>query len=49
MPEPSHDHAHVVAPPPLIYAGGLAAGLLLQRYQPLRFYRQGSAGRSARP
>ena len=35
MSDQPHDHANVVAPPPLIYAGALVAGLLLQRYRPL--------------
>jgi protein-S-isoprenylcysteine O-methyltransferase Ste14 len=32
-----HDHADVVAPPPVIYAGALVVGLLLQRAFPLPF------------
>jgi hypothetical protein len=31
MPDDEHDKAGVVAPPPLIYLGVLAAGLLLNR------------------
>ncbi len=34
MPE---DHAHVVAPPPLIYAAALALGLVLNHYDPRGF------------
>ena len=37
MDEAAPDHANVVAPPLLIYAGALAAGLLLQRLAPLPF------------
>jgi protein-S-isoprenylcysteine O-methyltransferase Ste14 len=37
MNEAAPDHANVVAPPPLIYAGALSAGLLLQRFVPLPF------------
>ncbi len=37
MDETAPDHANVVAPPPLIYAGALSAGLLLQRLAPLPF------------
>lgn len=36
MSETSQDHADVVAPAPLIYAGALLLGLLLQRAWPLR-------------
>ena len=34
MPDDRPDIAHVVAPPPLIYAVPLAAGLVLQRFVP---------------
>ena len=37
MHESTRDNAGVVAPPPLIYAGTLALGLLLQRLFPLPF------------
>ena len=33
----AEDHAHVAAPPPLIYAAALAAGLVLNHYQPRGF------------
>jgi len=32
-----HDHAHVIAPPPLIYAGGLLLGFFLHRAWPFAF------------
>jgi len=35
MSEQPHDVAGVIAPPPLIYAGGIAVGLLLNRMLPL--------------
>jgi protein-S-isoprenylcysteine O-methyltransferase Ste14 len=35
MPDDEHDKAGVVAPPPLIYLGVLAAGLLLNRRVPV--------------
>lgn len=34
MPDASPDIAHVIAPPPLIYAVPLFAGLLVHRYRP---------------
>lgn len=37
MEEAAPDHAHVIAPPPLIYAGALVTGLLLQRLAPWPF------------
>src|SRR5689334_16970452 len=40
MSEIPQNHADVVAPPPLIYAGGLVLGLLLQRVAPLPFLPQ---------
>ncbi|MDQ5827213.1 MAG: isoprenylcysteine carboxylmethyltransferase family protein, partial [Chloroflexota bacterium] len=39
MSEQAQEHANVVAPPPLIYGGGLALGLLMQRLVPVRFGR----------
>lgn len=35
------DNPGVIAPPPLIYAGALAAGLLLNRRRPIHFLPQG--------
>jgi hypothetical protein len=35
MPDDEHDKAGVVAPPPLIYLGVLAVGLLLNRRFPI--------------
>ena len=37
MSETSQDHAAVVAPPPLIYAGALLLGLVLHQVRPLPF------------
>lgn len=45
MADEPRDAAGMIAPPPLIYAGGLAAGLLLQRLFPRPFL----PGRLARP
>src|SRR5215470_6305562 len=43
MADNIRDNAGVIAPPPLIYAGALAAGLLLHRTFPLKFLRTGVA------
>jgi protein-S-isoprenylcysteine O-methyltransferase Ste14 len=43
MADNVRDNAGVIAPPPLIYAGGLAVGLLLHRAFPLKFLRSGVA------
>ena len=43
MAEPSGDNAGVIAPPPLIYAGPLVLGLLLQRSRPVRVLPRGMA------
>ena len=37
MQTTERDNAGVIAPPPLIFAGGLGLGLLIQRILPLRF------------
>lgn len=37
MTENSHEHANVIAPPPLIYGVSLLVGLLLQRVSPRPF------------
>ena len=37
MAEEERDNAGVIAPPPLIYAGPLALGLLIQRLRPVSF------------
>ena len=38
------DNPGVIAPPPFIYAGGLALGLLLQRLVPLKYLPRASRG-----
>lgn len=40
MQTTEQDHAGVIAPPPLIYLGGLILGLFIQRRLPLRFSRR---------
>src|SRR5688500_12609042 len=44
MQEITRETAHVLAPPPLIYGGGLAAGLLIQRTFPIRLLPRSAAG-----
>lgn len=41
MSEGERDNPGVIAPPPLIYAGALAAGLLVNRLYPIRFLPHG--------
>ena len=41
MSEQPHDHAGVIAPPPLIYFGALAVGLVLHYFLPLAFLPSG--------
>src|SRR5579863_746344 len=43
MAENTQDTAGVIAPPPLIYVGGLALGLLLHRAFPAKFLPRGVA------
>ena len=43
MADNMQDNAGVIAPPPLIYAGALAVGLLLHRAFPVKFLSRGVA------
>lgn len=42
MSEPPHDHAGVIAPPPLIFFGTLAVGLILNYFLPFAFLPSGT-------